>query len=314
MPILGPGRTGISTPDVIESMFSGLVHTWTGPDGTVIDLTDLSGGIVLGQAGIRGLEFPQFVRYTSTAPGIAGSRWHGRRTLERPVFWTVYVNSLLSSAEWSQRDSTLWDSLSPDQLGTWAVTDPVAKSTRTLRCRYNEDDGSGYDHDPFAAGWSSYGIYLVAEQPYWTDPDIVREFDAPADIDFFVDDGGTSGDVFDIAPGGSTDSASIPNPGKEPAWPRWTVTDVAGATLAAGGGSVTVNTAVGVGVVLSIDTDPNNQVATDSTGADRTADVTFSALPIPPGTEVPLTISLDTPGDTAQVTCTITPQHWRAFG
>lgn len=310
MPIL---VSTVVAPQIVEdNRWLGLDMTWTGPDGNVFDLTDPDGGILL-QRGVIGMDMPPFVRYTSTAPGIAGSRNRGYRAAERPVFWPVFIWSDFSSAEFLSRWAAFMGTLRPGATGVWAVTNPVTAQTRRLTCRYSDEPSAGFEMDPMQFGWVSIGFDLVAEQPFWLGDPIVRTFAAPDSTQFFVADSGASGDVFVIAPGGTTDSAFIPNPGDEDAWPTYVITDVAGATLAAGGGSVVVG-AVAPGVKLTIVTDPNVQTAIDSNGVDQTANVTWNALPVPKGSQVELDITLNTPGSTASVTASVQPVFYRAFG
>jgi hypothetical protein len=284
---------------------------WFGADGSVWDLADPDGGVVLTPDGIKGMGMPGFDRYTSQSPSRAGSRYRGSRTQERDVFWPIFVWSDTSSVDFLARDGAFWQSLRPDVPGTWQITQPDG-TTRSLDCRLVDDSDNAYTLDPSLGGWATYGISLVADdQPYWYGQSIERVFSPSATRNWLVDD--ASG-VFYISPGGSTSSASMPNLGDVNAWPTWTVDGaIGGAVLGVASGSIIVP-AISAFDRWIIDTRPDQMTAFDVNGADRSSELVWDPAPIPPGQSVPLTTTLIAPTGSASVRCKLTPLYFRALG
>lgn len=305
MPILG----GVTTaPPAIESaQWNGMGHTWTA-GGVTFDLTDVDAGIVLCQ-GVRGLGMPTFDRWTIATPSLAGSRYTGSRTQERTTFWPVWVFSDTGSADWLARDRALWSTIRPDVKGTWRVTQANGEF-RSLDLRFADDSDQSFTLDPSRVGWSLYGINGVADDnPYWYSDPIVRDFVPPSTTSFFMSSGG----VFFISPGGTTDTATIPNPGDVDAWPVLTVSGAtSGMTIGIGSGSIVVP-AIADGVTWVIDTHPSAWTAIDQSGTDHSAAVTWNPAPIPTGSEVALSLTINSPGTNASIIVSVTPLYFRAW-
>jgi hypothetical protein len=282
---------------------------WHGCDGSRWDMTDPEAGVVLSPDGVKGLGMPTFDRYTLATPSLAGARYTGSRTQERSWLWPVFIWSPTSTAEWLERHDSFLSSMRPDVKGTFELVRPDGTS-RFLDLRFVDDNGQTYGLDPALQGWSVHAFTMVADDnPYWYGPSISRTFSAPDNSSFFL----TSGGVFYIGPGGTTDAAFIPNGGDVNAWPVWTATGpFNSASLGAGGGTITLP-ALGSGDVWVIDTNPQAMTATDQTGADQSDQVTWNPAPIPPGTEVELTLAMVSPGTGANIAATLTPRYFRAF-
>lgn len=309
MPILA--RSAVPTAlRAVAQLWTSFGVSWTGGDGQRFDLVDPDGGIVVTRDGILGLNMPKFDRYTTTAPGLAGSSWRGARTQERAVSWPIFVYGG-STDEWIERDRAFWASLRPDVPGTWTVTAPNG-TARSLQCRLVDDGSTPFGADPAQAGWSVYVVNLVADdQPYWYGEDIERTFGVPDPSAFFMPSGG----VFSISSGQTTDNAKISNPGDVQAWPIWTVGGAGGltdATLGAGGGAVVLPT-LADGEVWTIDTRPDQMTATDQDGVDHSDEVEWNPAPVPAGSSVELSIAMTSPGSGVTVSCRITPLYFRAF-
>lgn len=282
---------------------------WHGCDGSVWDMVDPTSGVVLTPDGTRGLGMPTFDRWTTSSPALPGSRYQGSRTQERTWMWPIFIYSSTDSLDYLAKESAFWASVRPDVKGTIELKHPTGKS-RFLDLRFVDDSGVTFGMDPSQNGWAVYAVNMVADdQPYWYSNTITRTFQAPSDVDFFESSGG----VFFISPGGTTDDASIPNPGDVNAWCIWTVTGShGGCVLSVGGGSLTLP-AMADGVTWTIDTRPDQMTAVDQDGADQSADITWNPAPVPPGEEVTLTIDLTSPDDEVSVRCELTPLHFRAF-
>ena len=187
---------------------------------------------------------------------------------------------------------------------------------RYVRLRHVPDDVT-YDHDPVAFGWQTYGVRLVAEQPYWAGPTVSRSWlTAAAPATLLAGPG-----VVNIAPGSTMDTASIPNPGDVPAWPTWTIRGPSTSVIVGVGDKVIeIPVTLAVNEFRFIDTRPDQLRMTDGLAFpgyepnDLTyelAAVEFAA--VPPG-ETPLTIEVvgGVAGQTF-VGASIIPLYYEAF-
>lgn len=297
-----------------------LEMTWTGWDNSVWTLTNPDSGLFLVQGGVRGLNKPTFTRHTSVAPGLAGSRWRGRRTEEREVFWPLYLYSDGDALDFGLRDSAFWATMHPDRPGVWSVRHPNG-TVRRLRCRFTSDGDQAFERDPFAFGWTTYGITLIAEQPFWEGPDYTRTWAAEGAVDFLGGPG-----VINISSSNTTADAVVRNDGDEDSWLVWRVRGpIASAQLEVNGKIVPIPFAISGNRELVIDTRPDRQVAveqdvqTDTVPAgtntvERTGDLGLADFtPIPTGIDLPIGIDLNGGGLTTAVTASFTPLYHRAF-
>lgn len=308
MPIQGP------LPGVVQqaaAAWNGFGVLWHGCDGSLWDLTDGDGGVVLTPDGVKGLSMPTFDRYTTDSPSLAGSRYRGSRTKERSVLWPLFVWSSEGSQDFLDRDRQLWRSFRPDEKGTWEVILPDGSSSRKLDLRFVDDNDKTYGLDPALYGWAVYALDLVADDlPYWYGADIIAgPFKASADSPFFLSSGG----VVHISAGNTTANAKMSNPGDVDAWARFVITGGHGGAVAGvGAGAVTVP-AMANGQTWTIDTRPDRQTAIDQAGVDHSAAVTWNPAPIPRGAEVDLTLNLTGPDADASIEVVITPNYFRAW-
>lgn len=340
MPLLAP--VSVQTPAVQVApppqvrRFRGLSMTWTGWDGSVWELTQSSAGVFLTDGGVRGLHMPPVQRYTSQSPSVPGSRWRGSRTGERECFWPLFVYSDESSQAWLERDRAFWRTMRPDQLGTWSVTDPGGV-TRSLACRFSDSEDS-LTRDPVAFGWNLYGITLVAEQPFWSGPPVVRSFTAGAGVPFFGGVGEPGGPPFYPSRGNTAASAKVDNPGDVDVYPVYVLNGPvdSGATVGVGSKVTTYGAAVVAGKSVVIDHRPGRRgarqidtptvspesaewwalidAAVDS-GDDmiRAGNVTqanFQVAPIAPGEAQALAINFT---GTGAIHVGLNPLHYRAY-
>lgn len=288
--------------------WSGLKMRWTAK-GTEWALTDPSTGLFL-KPGIRGLGSVATTRHFTESPAVAGSRFEGASFLDREVFWPVHIYSDTGSTDWMVRDRAFWATMDPEDTGVWTVTHPDGNH-RTLRLRFLSDGDKVRDQDPMKSGWDSYGITLVAEQPFWVGTPEVRSFAGVETPPPFF---GNDGPVVNIAPGYSVSNATIDNPGDVESYPRWYIEGPAtSASVGVGGMVVNVPFEIGEGKTLVIESDPDLIGATlydvapgaaakpsdrvpgvdlinpvDKTPALGEADF----APIPAGAQVPLSLTL----------------------
>ncbi len=300
--------------------WAGVTMTWTGADGSTWDLLDNDSAVTL--EGVRGLHLPAWDRYSTAAPGMAGSRHSGSRAQPREVRWTVAVHSRAGSDAWVDLDAAWWRSLDPDAAGTWAVT--TRGATRTLQLRLTESDDD-MPRDPTMTGDLAYGITLEAAQPFWQGGDVVRRFVADASAAFFA----TSGGVITLSAGNTLGVATMDNPGDEPAWPVWLATGpLTQLTVGLAGKTTVAPVTLAADEALVIDTRPDSQGATkwdfvadgaditliDGTDVDVVGDLDqVEFAPVPRGTSVPLTVAATGTSAGFSLQATITPLYRRAW-
>lgn len=291
------------------SPWRGFALSWTGWDGSEWELTRPASGLFL-RPGVRGLGLPEFERQSSSSPAIAGSRHRGSSTKDREVFWPLYLYSDRSSDEFYERNRAFWRSLDTEREGTWKIVLPNG-SARSLRLRLTGAD-DGLNHDPIQRGWASYGINLLADQPYWVG-DTVRKSWAQDDLrNYYVTTEdrtqyGYADDVIHyLSSGGELASATFSNDGDVPSYPVWKVVGPTTAVeFGVGAGRVVVPFDIPEGYAVEIDTDPvDGQVlwyglwdqATKSLigPVDRTSELDPSSafLPIPAGQDRPLSFEM----------------------
>lgn len=314
-------------PPPLPSLWEPLPQVWEGWDGSRWNLTDPAvSGIAL-QPGVRGLLTPPFEHQTSRSAGVHGSRWRGYRADERSVFWPVRVFSDASSQAWVEHDARFWRTMHPGRTGVWSVTLPDGE-VRSLRCRFKNVLDGALDIDPALTGWALYGIELAAQDPFWSGPPQVRTFSPDDPQDFFP------GPPFEISEGSLISSAWIANPGDEPGWAQWWVTDTDEALVGVGDRVVVVPFQVAAERLLVIRTDPEHRTAVEidapspsapmadqmawvaerlPSGVDRTRELgaatKFGA--VPPSDRAQLSVNVV--GSTPRITVVLHPSYHRAW-
>lgn len=309
MPILSAPTRTLDRPAVTD--WSGLAAmTWTGWDGTEWDLLGENGGVFLTRDGVRGLHMPRVDRYTNVSPALAGSRWRGSRTLEREVFWPLFIYSDSGSQGWVKYDRAFWRTMHPDKPGTWSVTSAFGE-TRTLQCRFADDGDMEMTSDPSQRGWDVYPISLIAEQPYWAGPAVTQSWVDGGVVPFFGADG-TGGPPFNISSGNTLSTATMPNPGDVDAYPVWTITGPSTAvSVGVGDKVVEYNAVISPGNTITIDTRPDRLTVVDQDGIDRLSGLgEASFAPIPAGEAVSLSLAMT---GTGSVSAALQPLYFRAF-
>jgi hypothetical protein len=281
--------------------------TWQGWDGSLWDLNSPGGSGVSLMTGVRGLDEPPFQFYKSESDARAGTRFRGVRAQEREVFWPLSVFKDTNSQEWLDYDRAFHNTLDPESPGIWTVTQPSGEY-RTLACRFETSDKT-WDLSPGMLGWTSYGLTFAAEDPYWRGAPIVRAWGAANPVPFI--DPATGAPPFNISASSSFDTATMPNPGRVPAWPVWTVTaigTVTSVTVGVNGRLVTYTGTLTAGQTLTLD----SLAMTAKVGGTNvtTALTARDWSPIPKGAEVPLTVSMV---GTGTVQAVLTPGYFRAY-
>ena len=308
--VLLVGPSYVTPPESAPSLWTPLQHTWTDYRGTDWDLSQGLSGLALAP-GVRGMEMPTPTHYKITAPAVDGSFWRGTITPEREATWFLRVFSDAGSQAWIDHRSRFWKGLNPSRTGLWTVTQPNGVK-RSLRVRFaglsdDSDDGSEL------FGWKLYQISLAAEDPFWLGEADRRTFVAPSAGENYYGGaaGGGFGPPFYISAGSTTDSAAISNPGDVDAWPVWTVYGpTTSVSVGLNGRAIEFPMTLTAGQWVRIDTRPTDQQAIDHSGSDRTPQLGLVEFAeIPPGTNVPLTISMT---GTGSVTVEVTPRYFLA--
>lgn len=303
-----------STVPIDTTDWGALQLIWEGFDGSVWDLNDYLGGVLLYRAGVEGLHFPKITKYRSRSRAIPGDRLRGWRAEARDVFWPTFIWGD-GTTEWLERNNAFMSTIHPELPGTWRVR--AGSQERTLQLTGVFDDPHAFDFDPLQRGWAKYGITLEASRPFWRGKKIQRgPWKAPDPAAFFP------GPPFTISSGSAFGTATVPNPGDVEAWGVWTaVGPLESIELGVGSAIITVPFDVASGDQLVIDTDPTNPTAVlgpvppdddePFTGTDVTADLGLQDYAaVPPGGSVPLHVEAIGAGF---VTFELEPLHFRAF-
>lgn len=305
--------TGFETPTPRYEPWTSSQHVWRVGEETW-DLSNGDRGAVL-LAGVRGMNMPPIQRYSQKSAAVPGSRWRGSITDEREVFWPVDVFGGGNSTDWRDIDAAFWESMNPDRTGVWTVTSPAGVS-RSLTLRYSDCPDED-DISPELLGWKTYGITLIAEQPYWVGERITRSWDKGGEqIGFFGPEG--AGPPFYIAPSATLDTATFSNPGDVEARPVWTIFGpTTSVVVGLNGKTIQIPFTIADGQWLRIDTNNTDQRAMLGTGdvlpdkgTDRTSSLGQVAFgDIPAGGEVPLSLSMT---GTGKVQVDLDPLYYRA--
>lgn len=304
-------------PPVDAFSRDGMGMTWTGWDGSEWELSSRDGGVFL-LAGTRGLHQPTGTRHRDASPSANGSQHRATSWNEREVFWPIKTWHGGTGPEWMERDRAFWRTMDPDKPGRWTVTHPNAEK-RYLELRYEPStEEPGFDVLPSLQQWAQYAIYLVADQPFWVGTPSVMSWKAPRSPGPFFEETGPH--LFNLGQGFSFEGATIRNAGDVESPPVWYIDGeaAAGAWVGVGGRIVKIPFAVPAWSCLVIDSDPTRVGATmyeitaegiTKKPSDRVVGVDLinpvdrsrdlgkaDFAPIPPGSSVPLSLSLEGTG------------------
>lgn len=283
----------------------GRFMSWTGANGQVFVLTDGSNPAM--QRGVQGLHMPAMTTFSSSTPLVHGVDLRGYTIPGREVFWPLMFENR-SASEWRTEHAAFFDSFHPVIPGTWTVG--VGEDARTLPLVGSFDGMHRFDIDPFLMGYAAIGLELFAPRPLWRGAEIRRTFKPEPQPDFIPADPADQNYYPTSIIGYS--SASVRNPGNEPAYVSWEVAGPhpPGLVLGVGTFLVRIPFEIPEGSEFRLDTDPTADFATLD-GVDKTVDIGFQVFaPVAPGAGSPLVINS---GGTGDVTVKLTPLYWRAF-
>lgn len=260
------GLAVVATPPTIEER----VAPWPYYESRRVGFRDLNGNDLLTwdtsvkafviKQGLTGFDLPPRDLVRSKIAGIAGSRLREVRVNEREVFVPMFVAGGGHSDFLSRRDEVA-DMLSEVGVdyqtngGTFDLVASSERSTRTLRCMYESGLEGDFSADAMGNWWESFGLVLLAVQPYWQDGEwstpTVRLPDAEAwfpDFPGVLSPSRVLGADMPVLVGGDA-----------PSWPTVDVTGPATSvtiTSAAAGLTVTVPDGLASGEFFRLTTDP----------------------------------------------------------
>jgi hypothetical protein len=296
----------IATPPPVSPWRRSAV-AWRGWDGSEWDLSDHESGVFLAGTGVEGLGTPDHQAWTGQSPATHGQYYRGHVVEPRKVFLPIYVYSDKGTDEWLERDRAFWRTLQPGKHGTWSVTTPTG-GKRSLSCRFVDDGNQSFTRDPMIRGWASYGVSMIADNPFWTGEPARRTWAQSEGGDAF--DAGPDA-VLKISSASQLAAAKLTNEGDLEAWPVWTIKGpLTSVTVGVDGATVQWDVTLAADDILVIDTDPTVQSAwlngDDVTDQLGTADF----APIPAGLELPLSLTM---AGTGSVEAVIAPRYYRAW-
>jgi hypothetical protein len=285
---------------------------WIGWDGSEWSLSNPSSGTVM-LPGVRGMSMPPIIHHRAAHASVPGARWRGNSVDVREVFWPLQVYTNRGSREWLSIDRAFWTSLDPTKTGLWQVVQ-LDGTTRSLRLRFVDDGEQTFGTDPAIVGWTTYGITMAAEQPYWEGAPISGVWLAGTQTPFF---GGSGGPAFNISPSNTLADATFTNPGDVDSYITWRVYGpVTSAQVGVNGRNITIPFIIPAGEVLEIDSSPSGQIALQGPAdgpltVDRTGDLgSLDFAPLPAREQSSMSLSVS---GTGAVMATFTPLYYRAW-
>lgn len=280
---------------------------WEAWDGSNWSLSDSDSGLVM-MRGARGFGNITIEHHRDDHAALPGSRWRDYRALNRDIFLPVHIYSDGDSDAWVKHNRAFWKTMRAGKTGWLHIIHPDGEHRR-IQARYEKGGEEAFELDPAFYGWATYGIYLVAEQPYWERVGHPPQSWRTNDPIYFLGGGAAPGNAppFGVSDTANTSTATITNPGDVEVYGVVTLNGpLDSVTIGLDGRVVGWPTALLSGEWVKIDMRPDQQFAVDQAGNDVTDQLTsFDFAPIPPGVDVPLEITVVGVG--GSVTMEITP-------
>lgn len=296
-----------AAPEVSTDNWQGFSFVWTSHLGVQIDLRDPENGRFLLASGVLGLHHPLFETFTSRSPNSSISRLKGTRSGPREIELPMHLYSSHDSDEFLRRDLTFWELFSPEQYGTLTVQ-PPNRVPRSIQARLTSGGDFVYDRDPAKAGWSTYPLTLIADDPFWHGAPQTRSWDNADPVEFFDPAGSPP---FTIASGAELSSARLNNFGDVPVWVKWTIAGpMDSLTITVDGGDLGIPPLEETDTLV-IDTDPRVGTAILNGTDDISGEIDpWDPRPIPAHSNSEISLVMT---GTGAVTGDFTPRFFRAF-
>lgn len=306
MPILAGVVTPVEPPPppvtVPEVGYASI--SYIDPSGTVWPMTDQSCPYFALADGVSGLGAAPVTLTTDPLPR-GGVRLRHVQPQARTIVWPVHVE-----ADTHQQFVDLWRALGRAFTDTLRVGPGILDIARPdgrrrqIQVRY-QDGWNGLGQAGTGITWDNAVVSLLAEDPYFYDPQPVSLMRSPAaPADFLAS-------YFTVSSAEVLGAATVTNPGDVDAWPIWTVTGPATLitmTRADTGDAFTLDpTATGHGPLLAgqsvtITTDPPSVRYQDGTNWVGGLNWPSAALwSLAPG-DTPVTLEVDGAGSGTSVT------------
>jgi hypothetical protein len=304
-----PGRRPQGLTPIPQQPYQGLTVLLTGVDGSTWDLTN---GPVRMRPGAVGFLPGSVEPRWGGSPSLPGSTWRGHRVVPQNFTLPVLVHAR-PGLVFRDLDNALWRALVPGGECRLTVTTPDAV-VRSIPVRFLGLDETTLDRDPFVLPTPGYALPFVAPDPYWRGDTVTQTFASTVPPPFYA----TSGAVLNIASGRSTANSRVRNDGDVPVWPLYAITGPVSSFRVGVGANTLDFGLVSEGDTVWIDTRPDRQTITWSRdGANsETAWARLTARkfePIPAGADVPITVVLNTPGDSTSLLVELTPRYRRPW-
>ena len=284
----------------------------TGPDGTEFDIK--RGHIRISNAGLMGLSMPPFEAFTRETTARDGQVLTGYRTRARTIFLPLLMPMGLQVDEWLASESSFWKIMDPEVTCRLTVSSSLSV-VRYLDIRFVSDGDLTFNLDPTDVTGYPFGLEMVADDPFWRGPRVLRQFQAAQSSGTFYAPSG-SNHVFNIGSAGNTDAAVLSNPGDVPAWATVTISGPSVAfSVVVDDAEISATLDLASGDRLVIDSDPTQQIARLWRGGVSSLFPFFNFTkiqfaPVPRGGSVPVAITVNGSGP---VEIGFDPQYRRAF-
>lgn len=304
----GDGGGGDDNPPVTPGQIGPLTWRWSAPWlGRAWTLTDLTSPVIkLRDATGVGRVDPE--HWWSDAPTLDGSTWTGSRVGRGEVFLPLMVTGR-DSGDFLVQSRAFMASLNPRQEGVLEVIRPDGER-RSQRCRYQSGADLTLTLDPVASCRATYGITWATADPYWTGDPITLSYEFDPGDAFFP------GPPFTLGKGLTLNNAKITNPGDVASFAVWRVYGpFTGFTVGLAGVTTAVSLTKSAGQWVEIDTTPGVKSIRDETGVNRfsAATVVDMSAQIPPGVDLPLSLTVTGAAVGSKVDLSFTPRYWAAW-
>lgn len=288
----------------------------TGANGAEFDLVNGTEGVMLAD-GMKGVELPDFKFIESKSARAPGRRVHGVQWEKADLVLPVHVGDTWNSrpdglfrrgVQWLALDRTFKGAALPTAQTIVTVTTDAGARTYRGRLEDLEDNTEGSLLRDIR-GLATYDLTLGADLPFWQGTPVVYDFPyTTSTADNYYGPTNSAPPLY-ISKGNVLASAVVLNPGTVEAYPTWTITGPAQATVGVGD-HLTYVTGLSSGQQVTIVTDPNSMDVRDENG-DRAWSLigSYDFAGIEPGESSNISARIVGGGAGANIRMTLTPNY-----